>query len=72
MILPKDIAKCTGKTEDDTNCAMKQNCKRYLSLQIDAPTYKEYETYSVINAPDCIKHDPLNCPLKIMAYNENE
>ena len=67
MILPRDICKCTGKTETGVNCHMKQNCKRYLSYTLDDEVY-----VPVTTAPDCIEHTPLECPLKITAYEENK
>ena len=67
MILPKDICKCTGETETGVNCHMKQNCKRYLSYTLDDEVY-----VPVTTAPACIEHTPLECPLKITAYEENK
>ncbi len=46
---------------------MKQNCKRYLSYTLDDEAY-----VSVITAPECIEHTPLECPLKIQAHNESK
>jgi hypothetical protein len=67
MILPSDYSKCTGSTSKGISCHMKQNCKRYLSYTLDDDAY-----VSVITAPDCIEHTPLECPLKIQAHNESK
>jgi hypothetical protein len=70
MVLNRDMARCTGKTQDGVNCHMKQNCKRYLSYTLDDECY-----VSVITAPSCIEYTPLECPLKIVANeggNNNE
>lgn len=65
MILPNDHSRCTGHTEDGHQCHMKQNCKRYLAYKL-----KDADYVSVITAPECIEHTPLECPLKIIASNE--
>ena len=65
MILPRDFSRCTGITETNVACHMKQNCKRYLSYTLDDDAY-----VPVITAPDCIEFTPLECPLKITASNE--
>lgn len=67
MILPRDYSPCKGTTSSGANCHMKQNCKRYLSYTIDNEVY-----VPVINAPDCIEHTPLECPLKIVASDKGE
>lgn len=61
-ILPSDYSRCKGETECGIHCHMKQNCKRYLSYTLDDEVY-----VPVINAPDCIEHTPLQCPLKLEA-----
>jgi uncharacterized protein YchJ len=65
IILPQDISRCTGETESGVSCHMKQNCKRYLAYKL-----KDADYVSVITAPECIEHTPLECPLKIIASNE--
>ncbi len=60
MILKEDIARCTGTTQDGVKCSMRQECKRYLSYTLDDEVY-----VPLMNAPDCIEHTPLECPLKI-------
>jgi hypothetical protein len=65
MILPKDHQRCTGITKSGVNCHMKQNCKRYLSYTLDDEVY-----VPVITAPACIEHTPLECPLKIIAKQD--
>lgn len=67
MILPNDVQRCTGLTDNEVQCHMKQNCKRYLSYIIDNEIH-----VLVGNAPNCIEHTPLECPLKIPFNNENQ
>lgn len=67
MILNTDTSRCTGKTESDYICKMRQNCKRYLSYTLDDDVY-----VPIIHAPECIEHTPLECPLKITAHKEDE
>ncbi len=62
MILPTDICKCTGSTQEGVKCGIRQDCKRYLSYTLDDEVY-----VPVMNAPNCIEHTPLECPVKISA-----
>ncbi len=65
MKLKDDICRCKGTTDNGFNCHMKQNCLRYLSYTLDDEVY-----VPVMNAPNCIEHTPIQCPMKLTAHIE--